>query len=185
LSKESANSHSQIDYIQAQIEALKRQRERFERLMIILHHNQQVVDQLTIQYLELWEMKHELGLKLISLPQDERKQLEQTLGSKILEKYESLLDVSFTHLMQEGKILTIEEMKTALAKIDAIIMELITYVNQIQQGKKVAIQSAKDIILKKVLPICFGLALIGADIPLKNLPTMIGGGYIIYTASTA
>lgn len=185
MSKEFANSHSQIDYIQVQIEALKRQRKRFERLMIILHNNQQVLDQWIIQYLELWEMKHELGLKSISLPQNERKQLEQTLGSKTLEAYESLLDESLIQLMQEGKILTIAEMQTALAKIDAIIMELITYVNQIQQGKKVAIQRAKDIILDKVVPICFGLALIGANMPLKNLPTMIGGGYIIYTASRA
>lgn len=185
MSKESANSHSQIDYIQAQIEALKRQRERFERLMIILRNNQQILDQLTIQYLELWEMKHELGLKSISLPQNERKQLEQTLGSKTLEEYESLIEQSFTQLMQEGKILTIAEMQTGLAKIDAIIVELIAHVNQIKQGKKVAIRSAKDIILKKVVPICFGLALIGADIPLKSLPTMIVGGYIVYTASIA
>lgn len=130
-------------------------------------------------------MKHELGLKSISLPQNERKQLEQTLGSKTLEEYESLIEQSFTQLMQEGKILTIAEMQTGLAKIDAIIVELIAHVNQIKQGKKVAIRSAKDIILKKVVPICFGLALIGADIPLKSLPTMIVGGYIVYTASIA
>lgn len=183
MSKKSANPESQIRYIEAQIEALKRQRQRFERLMIILRVRQQVLDQWTMQYFELLRMKHWLGLKLVSLPQNERELLEKVLGPKTLEEYEHLIDESITRLMQEGKILTIAEMEEILGQIDALIIELMTYVNQIQQGMKTAIVTARNIILKKVVPIGFGLALIGVDIPLQSWPTVIGGGYIIYTAS--
>jgi len=185
LSKNPAKLDKQVSYIKDWIEELKQQRHRFELLLVILRNSQPVLDRWTIQYLELSEMKREWGLKLVPLPQKEKKQLEQTLGSKTLAEYEKLIDESISQLVSEGRILTIAEMETLLTKIDVLIVELITYVNQMQQGKKTAIRSAKEVILKKVMPICFGLALIGVDIPVPNWSTIIGGGYIIYTASRA
>lgn len=185
MSKESANSDSQIEYIEALVEALKRQRQRFERLIDILRTGQQVLDQWTMQYLEFLEIKRELGLKLIPLSQTEQESLKEVLGSKAVEEYENLVDESISALLLERRIFTIAEMKTALEKIDELIVELIVCVNSIQQGEKEAIRHTKDLIRKKVVPICVGLALIGVDITLENWPTIISGGYIIYTASTA
>lgn len=183
MSKKSANLDRQIKCIKDWIEELKQQRHRFELLMIILRNSQQVLDQWTTQYIGLLEMKREVGLKLISLPQKERESLKEVLGSKTLEEYDNIIDESISQLVSEGRILTIAEMETALAKIDALIVELITCVNQIQQGEKAATRSAKEIILKKVAPIGLGLALVGVDIPSQSWPTVIGGAYIIYTAS--
>ena len=185
MSKESTSLNSQIEWVQAYIEALKQQRQRFERLLTILRNSQQVLDQWTTQYLGLLEMKQELGLKLISLSQNERESLEEVLGSRALEEYYNLIDESILQLVLERRILTIAEMETALAKIDALIVELIACANRIRQGEKEAIHDTRDLIRKKVVPICFGLALIGADVPLQSWPTVIGGGYIIYRASIA
>lgn len=179
LSKESANLDRQIKCIKDWIEELKQQRHRFELLMIILRNSQQVLDQWTTQYLELSEMKREQGLMLISLSQDERKSLREALGSKVLEEYNNLIDESISELLSEGRILTIAEMGKILAQMDRLIVELITCVNRIQQGEKVAIRTAKEIILKKVVPIGGGIALIALDIPSQNWVTVIGGGALI------
>lgn len=185
MSKESTNSHSRIDYIQAQIEALKRQRGRFERLIVILRAEQQLLDQWTVQYFAFLEMKRALGLKLISLPKDEMESLKEILGSETLEEYENFVNESLSELLLERRILTIAEMETVLAKIDELIVELIVYNQRIVQGEKEAIRHTKDLVLKKVVPIFVGLALIGVDITLKNWPTIISGGYIIYATSVA
>lgn len=185
MSKESANSDSEIEYIKALIEVLKIQRQRFERLLIILSASQQVLDLWTMQYLELLRMKRELGLKLIPLPQKEGESLEEVLGSKALEEYDNLIDKSIFQLLAEGKVLTIVEMEKALKNIDALIVELIACVNRIQQGEKEVIHSTRDLIRKRVMPICFGLALIGVDIPSQSWASVIGGVYIVYTKSVA
>lgn len=183
MSKESTNPDVQIEHIKTLIEALKRQRKRFGRLISILRGSQEVLGPLIMQYIELCKMKQVMGHKLIQLPQDERRQLEQLLGSKTLETCETLSDETLAHLTQEEKTLTIEDMGTLLTQIDALIVDLLICIKQLKQRHEAALHKTKALIRKKVIPICFGLALIGADIPLKSLPTMIGGGYIIYSAT--
>lgn len=179
LSKKPASLDRQIKCIKDWIEELKQQRHRFELLAIILRNSQQVLDQWTTHYLEISEMKREQGLKLISLSQDERESLKEVLGSKVLEEYDNLIDESISQLVLEGRILTIAEMGKILAQMDRLIVELITCVNRIQQGEKAATRTAKDIILKKVVPIGGGIALIALDIPSQNWATVIGGGALI------
>jgi hypothetical protein len=174
-----ANLDRRISCIKGWIEELKQQRHRFELLIIMFRNSQQVLDQWTIQYLELSEMKRDWRLKLVSLPQNQRRLLEQTLGSKRLEEYDKLIDESISQLLSEGRTLTIAEMGKMLKAIDALIVELIVCVKKAQQGEKVAIRTAKDIILKKLVPISGGTALIALDIPSKNWTTIINGVTLI------
>jgi len=179
LSNNSTSLDRRISYIKDWIEELKQQRHRFELLMVILRNSQQVFDQWTTQYLEISEMKREQGVKLISLSQDERESLKEVLGSKVLEECDNLIDESISQLVSEGRILTIAEMGKILAQMDRLIVELITFVNRIQQGDKAASHTAKDIILKKVVPIGGGIALIALDIPSQNWTTIINGTALI------
>lgn len=179
MSKNSANLDRRISYIKGWIEELKQQRHRFELLLVILRNSQQVLDRWTTQYLEISEMKREQGLKLISLSQVERESLKEVLGSKVLEEYDNLIDESISQLVSEGRILTIAEMEKILAQMDRLIVELITCVNRIQRGEKAATRTAKDIILKKVVPISGGIALIALDIPSQNWATIINGTVFI------
>ncbi len=170
---------AQINCIQEYIEALKQQRHRFERLVIILRNNQPILDMWTAQYIRLLELKRETGFISISLSQRERKLLEQVISPAKLEEYLIMIDNSIAQLISERKTLTITEMEGFTKKIDEIIVDLITCVNQIKQGSRIGLRRAKDIILRRAMPIGGGIALLAIDIEAEDWVSFIFGGELI------
>jgi len=184
MNKETEDFHNQIEYIEALIEALKRQRERFKRLIFIMRENQQVLDQWTRQYLELIEMKRDMKFQLLLLSKEEKKSITRVLGLKVFQEYEHIIDETISQITKENEILTILGMENILKQIDVLIMESIRCNKQLKQGEKRAIHTTKDLVRKKIIPVCVGLALIGTNITLQSWASIISGGYVIYVAST-
>lgn len=185
MNKEIEELHKQIEYIEALIEALKRQRERFKRLISIMRKNQQVLDQWTKQYLDIIEMKREIRHQLLVLPKAEIQSITRVLGLKLFKEYIPIVNETISQISAEIEILTISGMENILKQIDVLIMESIRYIKKLKQGEKLAINTTKDLVRKKIIPVCVGLALIGTDIALKSWPSIISGGYVIYVAGTS
>lgn len=167
--------------IDRMIKELEEQRKDLELLINVFARKEYIFDRLIRQYFRLWQMKSEIDQTLIILPQEERRYLETELGLKRkFEYYEEQIDYA---IRRYGELITIGQALSLLNNIDQLVIELKKHLNQYNKGAQEALPKIKDILRKKVGPLLFGVALIGADIPLESLPTVIGGIYIIYNAT--
>lgn len=163
------------------IKELEEQRKDLELLMRMFASKTNIFDHLIRQYFRLWIEKSKCGKTLVVLPQEERKFLESALGLKRrFTHYEEQLDYA---IRRYGELITIDQTLSLINKIDDLIFGLKVHLNMYNKGSQEALPKIKDILRKKVGPLLFGTALIAADIPLKSLPTVIGGIYIIYNVT--
>ena len=135
--------NSEIKRIKEQIEALKRQRDRIERLINIFLNYETILDYWTAQYLELSRLKLIYGGKSFVLPKPERELLEQHLGAETLKNLEENTNITNAlteKILLEGRSLIVAEMRDALLEFDKLIVDLMASIRQIEAGRKSATQ---------------------------------------------
>jgi hypothetical protein len=84
------------------------------------------------------------------------------------------------NLRTSGVGLTIDEMEKSLKEIDGIIVELIRCRNLIRKDDVPARINAKDILIKRVGPIAFGVGLIALDLDSQDWKTIVAGYSLIF-----
>ena len=180
MSKETIGTTNQFQYLEELIEALKKQRDRFERLIAILSSRQQFFDQWIKQYLQILDIRQDIGFKLINLPNKEKETLKKEIVFETISEFENYIDEYFSKLIVDGRELTISELNNALLQIDSLIVELMTYSNRMKKGQKSASTKAKDIIVKKIAPISCGIGMIALDIEPPNLLSILAGYALVF-----
>jgi hypothetical protein len=171
----------QIKNIKLQIEALKRQKKKLERLIAIFTKHKEILDGWSDKVVEILEIRKGLGLKPFELPNNEKRKLNKTLTVEVTKQYEEFLNITLYESLDEVRELSIEKIKIELSKMDHIIFELeLLYKSRIIKREKSALRMAKSIILKRAIPIMGGIALIAL-----NLNSAIWTSVIIGSLSIA
>jgi len=183
LSEESPNQlTNQIALVKELIEALKRQRDRFGRLIYKFRNNEEILDKWTEQSIEVMQIKKELSQKSLLLPENEVKLLKQILDVKTFDEYDAIISESLD-LMKKSEFVKISDIDAILKRIDELIVDLMVSVRRLERGDDTEILRIKNILVKRVVPIWFASAVIGIDIPSQNWVSIISGILIIYSAA--
>lgn len=181
MGRELSKSHRQLTTTERMIKELEELRKNLELLLTMFALEKRMFDRLIRSYFRLWQTKSKADRTLILLSPDEREYLESELGLKRkFEYYEEQIDYA---IRRYGELITINKMLRIVNKLDELGNELKVHLKDHDKGVQKALPKIKDIIRKKVGPVLFGSALIAADTHLANLPTVIGGFYIIYNAT--
>ena len=179
MNKEQSKSHSLQSEIAEQIEALKRQRERLERFISLLRTQRLLFDSWAAQLFDIMRLKRDIGACLLSLPLSESAVIERAFGSQELERNMLIANEALSRLIREERVLSLEEIEKMLASIDSLIETLSTSADELSKGQEVPNRRLRRLLINRVGPIGFGLALIAVNIPSLSWPSIIGGGALI------
>lgn len=163
------------------IKELEERKKEFEFLFNMFAREEYVFDELIQQYFLIWKWRHEHGKAMVVLSEEEKAFLVSELGLKRkFEYYEERIDYA---IIRHGELITLNKISSFIQQIDKLVIELQDCLKKHIRGEEESLPKIKDILRKKVGPLLFGVAMIGADIYLCSLPTVIAGAYIVYNAT--
>jgi hypothetical protein len=173
-----------IAEVELVIDTLKEKRKQLERVIVLFQSKEKILDQFTAQYISIYELKNQLNRHLIKLSNEHLDQLTKIMSSTQLEECLEVMDQSLSQLIYSGHVLTIRDLHNVLNKIDSLIIELMSYVILVRKGDVTSRKDVESLIVNKVMPIWFGLAIIAIDVTMKSWASILGGLYTIYAVTT-
>lgn len=172
------DQNAQLNQIEVLIAALKQERDSLERRLALLHDQQDVVDDAIRWYFSLWRLRWESELKIWELSPVHGEVLKNLLDYSVVVKQSKAIEDQLSRLISEGQCITLAEIEGIIPIIDDIIKELESVKGQIARRERSALRTAKNLAIK-VVNVGGGAALIGIDLPVLELTSVIFGSILI------
>jgi len=170
--------YAKLDEIEALIVALKEEKERLKRRLVLLRKQRQFLDNASRFYFDLWRLKSESSLVILELFPNQRQLLEMMFGRDVITRQLQVIEDELRRLTRENRHLTFKEIEGTTQVLDRVIEVLDNQKQQIIKQKSPTLQRVKHL-GRKAIQLCGGIALIGVDLPTLNWPSVIGGTLLI------